>query len=446
MKHIRLSLVLTVALVLCASSLYARKRPIVPDSLQTLRFQIGSAPLCLHRVEAGSFMMGATHEQYDRDLTTDRPAHFVSLNAYYIADKEVTNRLWRTVMSEWVAEERTNTLDLPVSYITWRDCQEFIRRLDSLTGLPFRLPTEAEWEYAARGGERSHSYRFAGSHEVDSVAWIYSNSGSQKHPVGQKHPNELGLFDMTGNVSEWCQDWFAPYYIATEPNPKGPSEGEFRVVRGASYDNCAENCHLSVRQFFGEEESLSYVGLRLALTLPNDPMLQKMEEDPELVRSVKLKGQKMKFYYVPAEQPYYIAEEVVSAKLWKRVTGKTLEDIKGNEPAVGVNRDERERFLELCSKHSGAALAIATQDEEQVALDKGIITPSKMVARKQKRWERDVQSIQKHRKHARRTNTFTQMLGLRKLQMDIPDDPVLRSFMQDPDADKPIRLVIHLTK
>ena len=126
---------------------------------------------------------------------------------------------------------------LPVEYVSWYDCQEFIKKLNALTGQNFRLPTEAEWEYAARGGSKSQGYEYSGSNNLDDVAWYDSNSGDKTHDVATKKPNELGLFDMSGNVLEWCQDWYGRDYYSSSPssNPTGPASGSYRVQRGGSW-------------------------------------------------------------------------------------------------------------------------------------------------------------------------------------------------------------------
>ena len=131
--------------------------------------------------------------------------------------------------------------NLPVEQVSWKDVQEFIQKLNALTGKTYRLPTEAEWEYAARGGNQSQGYKYAGSNTVGDVAWHYGNSDHKTHPVGQKQPNELGLYDMSGNVWEWCQDWYGDYSSSAQTNPTGPSSGSYRVLRGGSWSNRRSN-------------------------------------------------------------------------------------------------------------------------------------------------------------------------------------------------------------
>ena len=135
----------------------------------------------------------------------------------------------------------------PVEYVSWDDCQDFIRKLNELTGANFRLPTEAEWEFAARGGNNSRGYKYSGSNSIGDVAWYDGNSGGETHPVGGKSANELGLYDMSGNVWEWCSDWYGAYSSSSQTNPEGPGSGSYRVVRCGSWDYNARDCRVSNR-------------------------------------------------------------------------------------------------------------------------------------------------------------------------------------------------------
>ena len=214
-------------------------------------------------VKGGTFTMGATSEQGDDAESEEEPTHRVTLSDYYIGQTEVTQDLWQAVMgsnpSEWKGP------DLPVEYVSWNDCQTFISRLNQLTGRRFRLPTEAEWEYAARGGNKSSGYKYSGSNDIGSVAWYDGNSGSKTHPVGQKQANELGIYDMSGNVWEWCQDWYGSYSSSDQTNPQGPSSASYRVIRGGSWFNFARLCWVSFRFNCFPDISAYSLGLRLAL-------------------------------------------------------------------------------------------------------------------------------------------------------------------------------------
>jgi len=171
-------------------------------------------------VEGGTFSMGATPEQQNGSYRSNcKSTHCVTLSSFEIGKYEVTQAEWQAVMGSNPSEHKGK--NLPVERVDWYDCQKFIRKLNAITGRHFRLPSEAEWEYAARGGNRSHGYRYAGSNNLSEVAWYYDNSNGMTHPVGTKKPNELGLYDMCGNVEEWCQD-------------NGLEESD-RVVRGGVY-------------------------------------------------------------------------------------------------------------------------------------------------------------------------------------------------------------------
>lgn len=211
------------------------------------------------RVEGGTFWMGSDEEDaYDNE----KPVHQVTLYTFSIGETEVTQELWQAVMGSNPSKFRGSKH--PVENVSWEDCQSFIRKLNSLTGRNFRLPTEAEWEYAARGGNKSKGYKYAGGSSLDDVAWYYDNSGDRTHDVATKRANELGLYDMSGNVLEWCQDWYGDYSSGSQTNPKGPSSGINRVFRGGGWLNGARRCRVSDRSHFAPSNRLSNLGLRLA--------------------------------------------------------------------------------------------------------------------------------------------------------------------------------------
>lgn len=216
------------------------------------------------KVEAGTFMMGATKEVKE-PYKIELPAHEVLLTEdYYIGKYEVTQALWNVVMD---SKYSTNDGDLlPKNYVSWNDCQEFIEKLNKITGLKFRLPTEAEWEYAARGGKKSKRYLYSGSNNVLDVAWYDGNSSNKRHPVGTKQANELGIFDMGGNVSEWCQDLWGQYQNDSQINPLGSSAGTKHVLRGGNYFFDIRICYLSYRMFAESNNKDAFSGFRLALS------------------------------------------------------------------------------------------------------------------------------------------------------------------------------------
>ena len=216
------------------------------------------------KVEAGTFMMGATSEM-ENPYSWEKPVHQVTLtNDYYIGKYEVTQALWKTVMGSNPSYFKGD--NLPVEQVSWNDCQEFISKLNGLTGKKFRLPTEAEWEYAARGGKKSRGYQYSGSSNISDVAWYDGNSGSKTHLVGTKQANELGLYDMSGNVYEWCQDWFGFYVSSSQTNPTGAVSGSYRVDRGGSWAFNARHCRSSYRDSGTPVSRYKFLGLRLVLS------------------------------------------------------------------------------------------------------------------------------------------------------------------------------------
>ena len=215
-------------------------------------------------VEGGTFTMGATAEQGSDAYSNESPAHQVTLSNYYLGETEVTQALWVAVMgsnpSNYIGD-----LNRPVEMVSWNMCQDFITQLNQLSGKQFRLPTEAEWEYAARGGNKSRGYKYAGGDNVDDVAWYSGNAGATTHPVGMKMPNELSLYDMSGNVIEWCQDWFGSYSSEAQTNPTGPESGNYRAYRNGSILMGNRYCRVSYRYYNMSSNMYKDIGLRLAL-------------------------------------------------------------------------------------------------------------------------------------------------------------------------------------
>ena len=237
--------------------------PVTPPSSQDRSFTVGGVTFKMIAVEGGTFTMGATSEQGSDAKDKEKPAHRVTLSSYYIGETEVTQELWQAVMGSTPSPSGSRR---PVSSVSWNGCQEFIRKLNSLTGQNFRLPTEAEWEFAARGGNKSRGYKYAGSNTLGNVAWCYENSDNQTHDVATKSPNELGLYDMSGNVYEWCHDWYGDYSSSSQTNPTGPNNGDERVTRGGNYGSypSINFCRVSSRGGYWPSVP-GNIGLRLAL-------------------------------------------------------------------------------------------------------------------------------------------------------------------------------------
>ena len=252
-----------------------------PTDENALTFTVGGVSFKMILVEAGTFQMGATAEQGDDADSDEKPVHSVTLTKdYYMGETEVTQALWYAVMGQKQTSDGSqwsSTYGLgdnrPAYYVNWNDCQEFITKLNTLTGRNFRLPTEAEWEFAARGGNKSKGYKYSGSNTIDDVAWYTVNSYDKgksspdygTHDVATKQANELGIYDMSGNVWEWCSDWYDSYSSSSQTNPIGPTTGSFRVYRGGSWHFIARLCRVSYRDRWYADDRSNDLGLRLAL-------------------------------------------------------------------------------------------------------------------------------------------------------------------------------------
>ena len=244
--------------------------PETPGTNQT--FNVNGVSFTMIAVEGGTFQMGAqssdsSGDNYDSDASSDEsPVHSVTLSSYYIGETEVTQELWEAVMGS-NPSYYSGYPQRPVEYFSLEDCREFITKLNQLTGKNFRLPTEAEWEYAARGGNKSMGYKYSGSNTIGDVAWYNDNSGYKTHDVKAKAANELGIYDMSGNVQEWCQDFYGDYSSGSQTNPTGPSSGSSRVLRGGGSHNSAGLCSVSDRDYnvFPSTHG-SDRGLRLSLS------------------------------------------------------------------------------------------------------------------------------------------------------------------------------------
>ena len=250
-------------------------------------FTVNGVSFNMIYVQGGTFQMGSDDSEAWYD---ENPIHSVTLSDYYIGETEVTQELWEAVMGTAIEQQRKKAeeywgyeCDLygvgstyPMYYISWEECQEFIKKLNRITGKNFRLPTEAQWEYAARGGNKSRGYKYAGSDTIGEVAWYYDNAcdgvGSSSpdfgtHRVGTKSANELGLYDMSGNVLEWCSDWYGDYSSSLQTNPTGPTTGSCRVLRGGCWNYDAQYCRVANRDNDSPDYRDDNGGFRLACGL-----------------------------------------------------------------------------------------------------------------------------------------------------------------------------------
>lgn len=226
-------------------------------------YTVNGVSFTMVAVKGGTFTMGATAEQTGA-LSDESPTHSVTLSDFYIGETEVTQELWQAVMGS-NPSSFTGNMQRPVENVSWNDCQTFITKLNELTGETFALPTEAQWEYAARGGNASKGYLYySGSNSIGDVAWYADNSSGTTHPVKSKSPNELGLYDMSGNVREWCADWYGSYSSTSQTNPVGPNTGSNRVLRGGSWISCALYCRFAYRYDNSPSSTSDYDGFRLA--------------------------------------------------------------------------------------------------------------------------------------------------------------------------------------
>lgn len=236
----------------------------------------------LIQVDGGKFKMGGTKEQEPETDILEKPVHIVELNSFSIGKYEVTQELWESVMLTNPSNNKGK--NLPVENVSWTDCAAFILKLNQITGQQFRLPTEAEWEYAARGGKKTKKYKYAGSNKIQKAGWCWVNSGDKKQKgdkgfnssairknncksqiVGQLIPNELGIYDMSGNVREWVNDYYGYYDNASQQNPTGPLKGNDKIWRGGSWYDLAELCRVAARGKDNPERAIDNIGLRLAL-------------------------------------------------------------------------------------------------------------------------------------------------------------------------------------
>ena len=244
---------------------------IVPQSCESITINVNNVSFNMVCVEGGTFMMGAM-EGDTKANANEKPTHEVTLtHNYHIGQTEVTQALWKAVMGNDNNPSTIKGDNLPVNNVLWGDAMTFIYKLNQITGLSFDLPTEAEWEFAARGGNKSKGYLYAGSNNASDIAWNSSNSGGTTHSVATKQPNELGIYDMSGNVFEWCKDWLAPYSAESQVNPKGPISGEYHVYRGGGWYLANIYCRSSHRRQTKAGYTEAALGFRVVLREKVEP-------------------------------------------------------------------------------------------------------------------------------------------------------------------------------
>ena len=345
-------------------------------------FNVNGVSFDMAEVEGGTFTMGATEEQGSDVSDNEKPAHQVMLSPYYIGKTEVTQELWEAVMGSNPSFFSGNK-NRPVENVSWDDCQVFINKLNRLTGKRFRLPTEAEWEYAARGGKKSKGYKYSGSNTIDAVAWYDTNSAGTTHPVASKAPNELGLYDMSGNVWEWCSDWYGKSYYeeSPEPNPTGPKVGTLRVKRGGDWYFSANKCRVSYRNSNSQHYQTSENGLRLVLDMPKETFsvngvdfdMIEVEGGTFTMGATEEQGSDVSDNEKPAHQvmlsPYYIGKTEVTQELWEAVMGSNPSFFSGNKnrPVENVSWDDCQVFINKLNGLTGKSFRLPTEAEWEYA-------------------------------------------------------------------------------
>ena len=363
------------------------------------KFEVNVVVFEMVYVPGGTFTMGATAEQGSEADCDEKPTHSVTLSGYYIGKYEVTQAQWKAIMGNNPSFFKGD--NLPVDNVSWDDCQEFIRKLNQLTGKKFSLPTEAQWEYAARGG-KSGGTKYSGSDTIENVAWYDGNSGYKTHPVGTKLPNDLGIYDMSGNVFEWCEDRYSKYPSYSQTNPTGPNSGSSRVNRGGSWIYYAGGSRVSFRYYFTPDSRLHFLGFRLCCQEPQDedPVtgvsnktenevifsfnIEKFEANRVAFEMVKVPGgtftmgatEEQGAYAEDDERPahtvtlsgYYIGKYEVTQAQWKAIMGTNPSRFQGdNLPVECVSWDDCQEFIRKLNQLTGKKFSLPTEAQWEYA-------------------------------------------------------------------------------
>jgi formylglycine-generating enzyme required for sulfatase activity len=369
----------------------SRGTPQSEQKTEVKTFAVNGVSFDMLKVEADAFTMGATSEMKGAD-DDEKPAHIVTLTKnYYLGKTEVTQALWKAVMgtnpSANIGDNKPVDLDWR-SVDVWDNCQAFISKLNVATGLQFRLPTEAEWEFAARGGKMSRHYQYSGSDNLLAVAWCYNNSSAETHNVAMKQPNELGFYDMTGNVEELCSDWYGAYSSNAQYDPTGSSSGSDRVTRGGCWADDAEYSRFSVRSA-GMHDVMGSLGFRLALSekqviesitvtakgVPFDMMRVEagtfvMEDSQDHTNS---RSTEKAVHSVILTKNYYLGKTEVTQSLWKAIMGKNPSRFQGdNLPVEQVSWEDCQKFIAKLNAATGKKFRLPTEAEWEFAAKGGI--------------------------------------------------------------------------
>ena len=351
-------------------------------------------------VEGGTFAMGSTSGDSD-----ERPVHNVTLDSYYIGETEITQAQWRAIMgtnpSSYTGDNR------PVENVSWEDAQKFCKKLSELTGKRYVLPTEAQWEYAARGGNKSKGYTYSGSNNIDDVAKYGSSTGGHSN-VKSKKPNELGIYDMSGNVWEWCSDWYGDYSSSSQTNPQGPSSGSSRVWRGGSWGNYSNDCRAANRCYSIPSGRGNYCGFRV-VCLPEGSngfnganvtatLSEQKKAETQVQNNAKVTGAtytetvnglNLKMILVEGgtfamgstsgdsdEKPvhnvtldsYYIGETEITQAQWRAIMGSNPSSYTGdNRPVESVSWEDAQEFCKKLSALTGKKYVLPTEAQWEYA-------------------------------------------------------------------------------
>ena len=363
---------------------------------KNLVFTVNGVSFKMIYVRGGTFMMGATPEQGKDAEDNENPVHQVTLSDYFIGETQVTQSLWKAVMGTNPSYFKGD--DLPVEEVSWNDCQIFIQKLNALTGKTFHLPTEAEWEYAARGGDKCQNFKYAGGNTIGDVAWYKDNCDDKAHSVKGKRPNELGLYDMSGNVWEWCEDRYDNYNVSNQNDPKGPLFGLDHLLRGGSRNDRARNCRVSKRFLRPGGHPDRYIGMRLALEKEQEDETKTFNVGEVEFKMIRVSGGTFRMgaqskdpnadnYDTEAyddESPvhdvklsdYFIAETEVTQALWKEVMGtEPLYDGGWKEklgrgdshPVYWVSWNDCQYFIRKLNAKTGQTFRLPTEAEWEFA-------------------------------------------------------------------------------
>lgn len=280
-------------------------KQVFTESIQPIReITVGNTRFNMILVKGGTFIHGEP-ESDDKWFAKEAPCHDVTLSDFYMGECEVTQALWEEVMGENPSKVKKG--DCPVTNVSWNEVQAFIKRLNEKTSLSFRLPTDAEWVYAARGGEHKENFKYAGGDELDEVGWNKNNSSGVVRAVKGKRPNALGLYDMSGNVMEWCQDWYGPYSAEPLTNPQGPANGKYKVGHGGAWKASTMYCQPSVRAADYPWAAYDYLGFRLVLDISEKKNADEAESSDDAVSDDALQEP-----VAPIEEPVAPIEEPIA--------------------------------------------------------------------------------------------------------------------------------------